>query len=203
MAILINQMFLSFSRVKLINAIAYFVQNTKYCNTIKLFKLLNFLDFEHFRQTGKNVTGLSYEAWSQGPVSRELWDEIHKPSDDFLKAITVSVARDELSDVPTRRDFLIKKRFEQKYFTKRELEIMGRLVFFFDELTATQMSEYSHSRGMPWHKVYKEMGKPGAPIPYDLTLESDKIIKDMPTIDKAELEYRKEALSEIDAKTEP
>lgn len=195
-------MFLSFSREKLINAIVYFVQNTKYCNTIKLFKLLNFLDFEHFRQTGKSVTGLSYEAWPQGPVPKELWNEIHAPSKDFQQAITVSVAKDELTDVATRRDFLPKRNFDKKYFTKRELEIMERLVFFFNELTATQMSQYSHSKKMPWHKIYKEMGKPGAPIPYDLTLESDSIIKEMPTIDKAELDYRRKALSEIDAKTE-
>jgi hypothetical protein len=54
---------------------------------------------------------------------------------------------------------------------------------------------------MPWHKIYKDLGKPGGAIPYDLTLESDSIIKDMPTIDKDELEYRRKALSEIDAKT--
>ncbi|WP_423905919.1 hypothetical protein [Candidatus Spongiihabitans sp.] len=39
------------------NAIAYFSRNTKYCYTIKLFKLLYFLDFEHYRQTGSSVAG--------------------------------------------------------------------------------------------------------------------------------------------------
>lgn len=195
-------MFLTYSREKLLNAIAYFVQNTKYCNTIKLFKLLNFLDFEHYRQTGKSVTGLRYEAWREGPVPKDLWNEIkHQPSADFQKAITVSVIRDGLSDEPKRRDFQIKKRFESKYFTKRELEIMDRLVFFFVDLTASEMSKYSHSKGMPWHKVYKGERQPPAPIPYELTLVSDAIIKDMPTIDKAELEYRKEALAEIKSHT--
>ena len=187
-------MFLSYSREKLLNAIVYFVRNTKYCNTIKLFKLLNFLDFEHYRQTGKSVTGLSYEAWPEGPVPKELWNEIHKPSDDFKKTVTVSVVKDELTDQPTRRDFLINKKFNPKYFTKREIEIMVRLALYFNELTATDMSRYSHSKGMPWSKVFRGKGKPPAQIPYDLTLESETIIKDMPTIDKAELDYRREAL---------
>ena len=51
-------MFVSRQREKLLNAIVFFVTRTKNCNTIKLFKLLNFLDFEHYRQTGESVTGL-------------------------------------------------------------------------------------------------------------------------------------------------
>lgn len=194
-------MFVSHSRERLLNAIVYFVSNTKYCNTIKLFKLLNFLDFEHYRQTGKSVTNLRYEAWPQGPVPKELWDEIHKPANDFQKKITVSVARDELTDVPARRDFIINSRFDQKYFTKRELEIMQMLIFYFAELTADQMSKYSHSRNMPWHKIYNVQGKKSGTIPYELTFESDSIIKNMPTIEKEEFEYRREALSEINANT--
>ncbi len=194
-------MFVSYEREKLLNAIIFFVERTKFCNTIKLFKLLNFLDFEHYRQTGKSVTGLHYEAWEQGPVPRELWNEIHRPADDFQKRITVSVTRDELTDVPTRRDFLIKNNFDQKYYTKRELEIMDMLVFYFAELTAKQMSKYSHSKTMPWHKVYNVQGLKSGPIPYELTLESEPIIKKMPTIEKDEFEYRREALSEIKANT--
>ena len=52
----------TYHREKLINAIIYFAQNTKYCGKIKLFKLLYFLDFWHFKQTGKSVTGLDSQA---------------------------------------------------------------------------------------------------------------------------------------------
>lgn len=191
-------MFISQNREKLLNAIIYFVSNTKYCNTIKLFKLLNFLDFEHFRQTGLSVTGLHYQAWRQGPVPRELWNEIHQPGKDLSGAVTVSVVRDELTDEPTRRDFLPKQKFDPSWFTKRELQIMERLVFFFQEATASAMSTYSHSPKMPWKKAYKGDGKPPAEIPYGLVLESDAIIKDMPTIDREELAYREKAFVEID-----
>lgn len=188
-------MFANHSREKLINSILYFVEKTKYCNTIKLFKLVNFLDFEHYRQTGRSVTGLTYQAWPQGPVSPQLWDEIHQPPKDLGDSVRVVVARDELSDVPTRRDFTPQRKFDAKYFTKRELQIMERLAFYFSETTATDMSNYSHGPRMPWKKVYRQGRKDE--IPYPLTLESDPIIKDMPTIDKQELEYKDNALKEI------
>ena len=54
---------------------------------------------------------------------------------------------------------------------------------------------------MPWHKIYNVQGKKSGTIPYELTFESDSIIKNMPTIEKEEFEYRREALSEINANT--
>ncbi|MFC1858011.1 Panacea domain-containing protein [Thermodesulfobacteriota bacterium] len=39
-------------------------------------KLLYFLDFIHFKHTGKSVTGLDYYAWQMGPVPRDLYEEI-------------------------------------------------------------------------------------------------------------------------------
>jgi hypothetical protein len=43
-------MFVSRDREKLINAIIYFLRETKHCHTLKLFKLLYFADFEHFNR---------------------------------------------------------------------------------------------------------------------------------------------------------
>jgi len=46
------------NRKKLLNAILFFAKHTLHCNTTKLFKLLSFFDFEHFRQTGYPAIGL-------------------------------------------------------------------------------------------------------------------------------------------------
>ena len=54
---------------KLGNAVIYFSENTEHCHKLKLFKLLYYLDFWHFKETGKSVTGLTYNAWGKGPVS--------------------------------------------------------------------------------------------------------------------------------------
>jgi uncharacterized phage-associated protein len=72
-------MLVEHSREKLINSIIYFLKNTKNCGKTKLFKLLYYLDFMHFRETGRSVTGLDYYAWDFGPVPKKLYDEINNP----------------------------------------------------------------------------------------------------------------------------
>jgi len=53
---------------RLVQAIVYFAHHTRSLGKVKLFKLLYLLDFEHFRQTGRSVTGQEYRAWKMGPV---------------------------------------------------------------------------------------------------------------------------------------
>jgi Antitoxin SocA-like, Panacea domain len=65
-------MLISRNREKLINVVVYFASNTRHCGKVKLFKLLYLLDFTHFRETGRSVTGLDYRAWKMGPVPLEL-----------------------------------------------------------------------------------------------------------------------------------
>ena len=55
-------------RQKLLIAIIYFTKNVKKPSKVKIFKLLYFLDFKHFQQTGRNVTNLDYFALEFGPV---------------------------------------------------------------------------------------------------------------------------------------
>jgi uncharacterized phage-associated protein len=183
-------------REKLINAIIYFVQNTKHCHTLKLFKLLNFLDFEHYRQTGRTVTGLKYAAWKQGPVPSALWHELQKGGEpDLKKALLLSIQKDELTDKLLRRELKARAAFDKKIFTKRELAIMERLAFFFQDLKADDMSEFSHEQGRPWKKVFGKGEGERKEIPVALALESEPVIKDAPTIDRDEIKYRERLLS--------
>ena len=78
-------------REKLINAIIYFAKNTKFCGTIKLMRPLYFLDFRHFKETGKSVTGLIYTAWENGPVPVSLYKEISSDTlpQDIHEAIKI------------------------------------------------------------------------------------------------------------------
>jgi len=80
-------MIITHHREKLINAIIYFANNTKRCGKTKLLKLLYFLDFRHFKQTGKSVTGLDYYAWDMGPVPKDLYNELDAMKPDLKSAI--------------------------------------------------------------------------------------------------------------------
>ena len=67
---------MNYYREKLLNAILFFCDNTKRCNTTKLLKLLSFFDFTHFNQTGYPSLGIEYYAWKHGPVPKNFYEEI-------------------------------------------------------------------------------------------------------------------------------
>lgn len=200
-------------RDKLLSAIIYFVRTTKYCHTLKLFKLLNFLDFEHFRQTGRTVTGLRYSAWVMGPVPDDLWNEIVKGGDaDMRAAITIIEDDGQPSRAALRtidhgddwqgeqkqykKQILKPKRaFDKAIFTKRELMIMDRLTEFFKEFRGVDMSEFSHKARQPWSRVFNGGEGDRNPIPIELSLAAEPIMFEMPTIDEDERRYRETLLS--------
>lgn len=192
-------MFVSHDREKLLNAIVYFLRNTQHCHTLKLFKLLNFADFEHFRQTGRTIFGLEYRALPMGPVPTKLFDEIKIGGNKDLKAaVALFNVKDEVTDALLRRDLKPKLDFDKRWFTKRELKILQRIAEFFHDLPAADMSEFSHQRKKPWTEVYKNGKGSGQLIPPELILDTkEPLMHEVPTIDSEELKYRKELLRDI------
>jgi uncharacterized phage-associated protein len=156
------------SREKLLNAIAFFVKNTKACGKTKLYKLLYFLDFQHFTETGRSVTGLDYYAWPMGPVPRALHDELLMPAKDFaaqfsIENVTLRSGGEMLKLEPL-------KSFNPEHFSKRERRIMDELAREFFDKKADDMIEATHVENLPWHQVYKIQGRKQEVIPYDLAL---------------------------------
>jgi uncharacterized phage-associated protein len=188
-------MFVSRNREKLINAILYFLRETQHCHTLKLFKLLNSADFEHFRQTGRTITGLDYRALPKGPVPTALFEEIKRGgAGDLKNAIALYEVKDEITDALLRRDLKPKIPFDKKWFSKREIKVLERVAEFFRELKAEDMSEFSHENKRPWASVYNEGKGSGSLISPDLSLESPALVNESPTISKEELEDRRELL---------
>lgn len=191
-------MIVSRDREKLINAIIYFLNNTKYCHTLKIFKLLNFSDFEHFRQTGRTITGLEYNALPKGPVPLKLLEEIKRNGDpDMREAIALYEVKDDITNELLLRIIKPKAKFNEKLFSKREMQILDRVAEFFKETKAEDMSLISHGIKKPWRKIYDNGKGNGKPIPSEMALDGDNIVHDAATIDKEELEYRRGALKDL------
>jgi len=185
-------------REKLINAIIYFVRETERCHALKLFKLLYFFDFEHFRQTAFSVTGLTYKAWPNGPAPSELWHEMRSPKRDLSQAVHVYNVKEEFTDKSLRTVIRPIKLFDASWFSKREAKIMERLAFYFKETGAEDMRDISHAKNFPWGKVYRDGKGKGEIIPYELALTSRRLIEDMPTLSEDEYKYRREAFAGIE-----
>lgn len=161
------------NREKLFNAIIFFVQNTDYCHKLKLMKLLYYLDFIHFKQTGRSVTNLIYKAWNKGPVPTSLYYEIEPNNNpDDMGEFFLTENEDFTNGKGHCLNILPKKKFNSDVFSKRELKILEDVSYIFKEAKANDMTEASHFRNQPWHKTIEEKGE-GETIDYELTLDND------------------------------
>ncbi len=165
-SILINH-----KRDKLLNSLVYFSRNTRSCGKTKLFKLLYFFDFIHFRETGESVTGLNYYAWDKGPVPQDLFHKLKEPDKDLKNTIALLKQSEDEDDKLCR--VIAKKPFDPKYFSKREMKIMEHLSFIFKDALAKDMVEITHLTGAPWDKTMKEKGR-GKRIDYSLAVDGSK-----------------------------
>ena len=165
-------MLINHDREKLINAIVYFAKNTNFCGKTKLFKLLYLLDFEHFRDIGKSVTGLEYYAWENGPVPKALYNEMRSPKRDLGEKISVDSIKTQHENPLMLTS--AKTNFDPSHFTKRELCLLQDLSQQFQNHKADEISEVTHFENQPWHTVfYKEDGQ-NKKIPYEYALRENE-----------------------------
>lgn len=165
-------MLINHEREKLIEAVKFFSLHTRKLGKTKLYKLLYFLDFTHFRDTGRPVTGLDYFAWPMGPVPVTLHEELPEPRDDWngncnFKLIPVGTG--EMLTVNAESDF------SPQHFSKRELRIMQALADEFRTATAEEMVERTHLENLPWHQIYEVEKRRQEQIPYSMSLRKQNL----------------------------
>lgn len=151
----------SIYRRKLINAVLFFAKNTKHINLTKLSKLLYFLDFTHFKQTGYPSIGLKYYAFRKGPVPRDFWLEIKDGNvpEDLKGKLALIPRTDDLA--PSFKEIEVKaiKSPDLSVFTPREAKILEDLAFVFKDARAWEISEVSHLPKQPWDITIKKCGE--------------------------------------------
>jgi len=157
-------------REKLLNAIIYFAQNTKYCGKTKLFKLLFLLDFEHYKLTGRSVTGSQYRAIQLGPVPSRFFEEFDAPAEDLLEAIDIKATR--MIDYPMLK-IVPKRGFDPSHFSKREIRLLGAIADEHKTKTAQQMVDLTHAENGVWDRVYADGAGAYELIPYELALDDE------------------------------
>ena len=139
---------------KLINSILYFIKKVKYPGKTKICKLLFTLDFTHFKETGKSVTGLDYYAWERGPVPRSLFYKLSGDviSEEFQPYIVV-IKREKLHEICSNQ------KPNLSVFSKREKRILGEVAEIYKSAKAEEMTEISHLKEKPWYTTLKKKGE--------------------------------------------
>ena len=186
-------------REKLLHAILFFSAHVKNPSKVKIFKLLYFLDFEHFKETGRSVTNLDYYAFDFGPVPKELYQEVgdNKLPVDFSPYLTIVPFASEESGKKGCM-FKAKQKPNLKVFSPREQGILERLAEIFRDADAKQISDVSHFKNHPWDRTIKEKGK-FAQIDYALAIDKEAQVSLEDALDS--IKERKEMLDNFPLKT--
>lgn len=152
----------NFYRLKLLNAVLYFASKTKKPNLTKILKLLYFLDFTHFKETGYPSINLIYYAWGSGPVPKGFYEEVKdgKAPDDFADKLAIIPSDRWEQTYPERKEYIFKptKKPNMSVFTPRELKIIDNLCDIYRDATASQMTEVTHLPKEPWETTKKTKG---------------------------------------------
>ena len=170
----------SIYRRKLLNAVLFFAKNTKHLNTGKISKLLYFLDFTHFKETGYPSIGLQYYTFERGPVPKDFWLEIKDGNvpQDFKGKLELVKKVDESALSRKEIEIWAIGRPDLSVFSPREKRILETLALIYKDARARDMMEVTHLPNEPWETTIKKSGK-NAPIDYLLGIdEKAKISKD-------------------------
>lgn len=127
---------------------------------MKLFKLLYFIDLSFYKETGRTITGLTYNALPKGPVPMDLYQQI-KP-----KETKVSLINEYKQEIQ-------KNEYNYKVFTAKELGVIKNNLDLYIEKDSDELSNLSHDNG-PW--VHFERNKV-MDFSKDLTVEQFKKFK--------------------------
>lgn len=162
---------------KILIGIKYFVKNTKNVGRTKLFKLLYFWDFLHFKKYGFSVTGYKYYTFPFGPVPLELYNQIIEDSlpDELkteLKIIEDDSNEDDFNDYKKFKVLLKNKKIDFDWLSPIEKETLELVADIFKYATAKEMTEITHLHNSPWDKTVKEMGM-GKSIDYRLAVDDE------------------------------
>lgn len=160
-----------------INSIVYFAQNTQCCAKIKLFKLLYLLDFEHFRETGKSVTGLEYQAWKYGPVPVQLAAEWDEPECALAGAVHIESERVIHYD----RELVVVNEgveFSDVNFSPRQFRIMESLANRYYDTLSHKMIDVTHAQNGAWDRVWQGSRGRFKVIPYEFAIPDDAAHRD-------------------------
>jgi hypothetical protein len=127
---------------------------------VKLFCLLYMLDIRFFRESWRSCTGEIYYAMADGPAPGTLRALLVMRHLDLDAGIGLLTMTDTQGPWP----------FDERYYSGRELEILGRLEESYANATSRELVL---GDGHAWWKVYTNSRGVGAVIPYEMTLASE------------------------------
>jgi len=129
---------------KYVNAILFFIENIQNLGRTKLYKLLYFLDFDHYEKCGESITGESYQNKELGPVPVHAEDLIDKMREDGL----IDIVSEPVIDF-IRHKFVAKVHHDPNVFSSTEIEMLCQVAEKWAHHTANEIVSATHGEA-PW-----------------------------------------------------
>jgi len=140
-----------------VNAILFFIENVQNLGRTKLYKLLYFLDFDHYEKYGESVTGESYQNKELGPVPIYAEELINKMKEDGL----IDIVSEPVIDF-IRHKFVAKAHHDQNIFSSTEIEMLREVTEKWAHHTANEIVSATHGEA-PWIATARDQT---IPYPY-------------------------------------
>lgn len=163
--------FISRDREKRINASIYFAEGARRFDGARLARLLYLLDFEHFRQAGRSVTGLDYVATKDGPMPAMPFVGSRPLEHGHASHAGAAVA--EPAGEYTAQPAHDPAGFDAGHFTRRELRIMEALRKRFPAEVSQLLDDATEEERAPWVTTWDNGRGDLARIPYALAIHQD------------------------------
>lgn len=130
------------------NAILYFAHHVRQVGRTKLWKLLYYLDFDHYERYGTSVTGAQYWRWDNGPVPSTglaMTRQMQVDGDIDIVPQPTGFQNSLLLVVPLHP-------FDRSVFTDTEWEMLQAVARKWKFHTARDMSNATHGE-RPWQEA--------------------------------------------------
>ena len=172
-------------RLKLMHACIFFTENCADVGRMKLYKLLFLLDFENYKELGRPVTGLHYNAWEMGPVPADFHNELQENlgADLAIGLRPTRVTRrfdfEDDDEIGYETEKLVPRiPFNENLFSPRELDLMTGFAKQYFNYSAKQMSTESHSTFGYWDEIWNQRNQHFAAIPYESVFDRKNTSRD-------------------------
>lgn len=141
---------------KLTNLLLYLIAtgNPTYNDKLKLNKLLFYTDFNHYKNTGKSITGFSYRAVPYGPVPAN-YDYIFAYMTNQAKLIETEFSKTQSSRI--YEWFNAIQPFDLSFFEPEELETIHKIMEEFKDISSWDLVELSHLESA-WKELHESSG---------------------------------------------
>jgi len=150
----------AFHKDKMKHVVLYFLEhiNNFHLGRTKLMKLLYYVDFDNFEKFGAPVTGAKYRKLPHGPVPDHADEVIEEMinSQDVEAIETIIFQNGKPTKYKQNRLMCVKAKFDPSLFNGAEMETLEYVAKVWEDATATEMKEASHSEA-PWAAT--EQGK--------------------------------------------